>query len=583
MGIIETTEVKCRDCYKCVRSCPVKAIRIVHSQSSGGHHAKVVDEYCILDGQCVLVCPQKAKKVVSDIDKVKKMLSTGETVIASLAPSYVTAFTGVDPEQVITGLNALQFAQVTETAVGAEIVAWEYERLFKETNKPMIATTCPVIVNLVERHYPAAIPFLSPVVSPMVAHAKYLKKQFPHAKIVFIGPCVAKIKEAQRPEVSGVLDAVITFDDLKSWLKEKDIDLSSLPAGKVDGAISRTARLFPTGGGMLRTADLSTDILDEQTLSVSGLEECQDILLYFFEKKEHQLPKLVEPLACRGGCLGGPMNQTEEDLYYRREKVLQFVQNTADIEEKGRKSPQLSTAELVQKYRNLSPEIDEPGEKDIRAILAKTGKLTSEDELNCGACGYNSCREKAIAVFNGMADPEMCLSYMRQRAEKKANLFLTSTPNAAIVVNTAEIIVEANEMANKMFAKSCDDIVGHKVGGIMDPTNFRKILKDKKFFRVNQVKRGQDLYTRETFFYEEQEKLAMGLLQDITAEVKEREHYKHIKGETIEKTQGVIYKQMEVAQKIASLLGETTAETKTLLTKLVRVLQEEEEKNGSSS
>lgn len=570
-------------CYKCVRNCPVKAIRIVHSQTLGGHHAKVVDERCILDGQCLLVCPQKAKKVVSDIDKVEKMLSSGEDVVASLTPSYLTAFAGVSPEQVVAGLKLLSFTQVTETAVGAEIVAREYERLFKQRDKPMLATTCPVIVNLVEIHYPAVIPFLSPVVSPMVAHAKYLKKHFPKAKVVFIGPCIAKIKEAQRPEANNLLDGVITFDDLKDWLEEKDIDLSSLPPGKVDGVISRTARLFPIGGGMLKTADLSTDILNEQILSVSGMEECQNILLYFFEKKEDQLPKLVEPLACRGGCLGGPMIQTDEDLYYRREKVLRFVQSTEDIAKKERKVPQLPASELVQKYRNLSLEIKEPGEKEIQIILAKTGKLTPEDELNCGACGYNTCREKAIAVFNNMADPEMCLSYMRQRAERKVNLFLSSIPHAAIVVNSAEIIVEANEIANKIFAKSCDNIVGHKISDIMDPTNFRKILQDKKFVRINQVKRGQNLYTRETFFYEPQEDLAMGLFQDITADVKERDHYMRIKEETIEKTQGVIYKQMEVAQKIASLLGETTAETKTLLTKLVRVLQEEEKQNDSSS
>ena len=228
MNIIETAEAKCRDCYKCVRSCPVKAIRIEKNRFSHDHHAEVVADYCILDGRCVLTCQQKAKKVRSDYSAARELLQAGARVIASVAPSYPAALHGVSAGQLCAALKQLGFAAVTETAVGAEIVSRRYSELISESNVPLISSACPTIVNLVEKHYPGALPYLAPVVSPMVAHGRFLKKKYPGAKVVFIGPCIAKIAEAKRPDAAGAVDAVITFQDMVQWFNEAGLDLSAM-------------------------------------------------------------------------------------------------------------------------------------------------------------------------------------------------------------------------------------------------------------------------------------------------------------------------------------------------------------------
>lgn len=610
MSVITTIEAKCKDCYKCLRSCPVKAIRMERGPLPGELHARVSEERCIFDGKCVLVCPQKAKRVSGDLSRLSFLISEGEKVAASLAPSFASAFPEADPLTIPSALRLLGFAFVQETAIGAEMVGEEHARLFKEVDRPLISSSCPAVVNLIERHYPEVIPYLAPLVSPMIAHGRYLKRLMPGVRVAFIGPCVAKHEERRTPGQDDAVDFVLTFEELNRLFSQAGIDLKTLEPGEFDGPRPDWARLFPIGGGMLKTASLSTDMLDHEIICVSGLENCKEVLRQFVadeavegaggQARGGRLPRLVEMLACEGGCIGGPMSPNKEDLYTLRARVLAYVRScrtrsgsgenrspspddTPNTKDVPQAKPRLPRQLLLRSFRNLKPELRMPDEAVIRTILARTGKLSPDDELNCGACGYDSCRDKAVAVFQGMADPEMCIPYMRERAESMANLFVASTPNGIIVVDEEETIRDLNAAAAGMFRRDRHELVGKKLSTVIDPANFRKVLEDGSTLHAEVSYPELDLITYQTIFYEPSERLAMGIFANITEEKKRESHLQEIRRETLEKAQGVIDKQMEVAQKIAGLLGETTAETKVLLTKLMNVFREERGENGKPS
>jgi iron only hydrogenase large subunit-like protein/uncharacterized Fe-S cluster-containing protein len=729
--VIETIEAKCKDCYKCLRSCPVKAIRMERGDAPHELHARVAAERCVYDGTCVLVCPQRAKRVASDLHKVRSAIAGGAKVAASLAPSFPSAFAldGVNPLAVPAALRRLGFQIVQETAVGAELVGAEHARVLRETSVPLISSSCPAVVNLIERHYPEVITYLAPIVSPMIAHGRFLKRLVPGVKVAFIGPCIAKHEERAVPGLDDAVDFVLTFDELAGVFTQEGIDLSQIEPEDFDGPAPDLARLFPVSGGMLRASRLSTDMLDREVLSVSGMNNCREVLRWFVETLQSEklgscgacdatsqhsrgatpdphnagavlpdppntealppdprttdvvtpdfhnagagasharnadsvaptarsadaatpnshvaptsqlpetsdpdheaplagahgsaprLPRLVEMLACEGGCINGPMNPARDDIYARRARVLEYMERAGHARsqpptrcsigaigagedavpvasEQDRDGDRLMRPDehvtlgptvwlprnlLHRSYRNLRPVAPTPDEDAIKAVLAKTGKYAPDDELNCGACGYDSCRDKAIAVLHGMADPEMCIPYMRERAESMANVFVASAPYAIIVVDEDEVIRDLNAAAERMFGRSRHEMLGGKLGAFIDPSSFRQVLDAKTSLQVEVAYPELGLVTRQTIFYEPEERLAMAIIADITEERSHAARLQNLRAETLEKAQGVIDKQMEVAQKIAGLLGETTAETKVLLTRLMNVFREEGKGNG---
>ena len=600
MGIISTIDAKCKDCYKCLRTCPVKAIKMERGKLPHELHARVCEERCIFDGSCVLVCPQNAKKVASDLESLKALLEDGERIAVSIAPSFPSAFPDANPFIVPSALRLMGFSFVQETAIGAELVSREYSRRFQEEDLHLISSPCPVVVNLIERHYPEVIPHLAPIVSPMVAHGRYLKQIMPGTRTVFIGPCIAKLGEREAPGVDDAIDFVLTFEELADVFLQAGIDLCSLEPSKFDGVQPDKARLFPVEGGLLGSASLSTDVLDHDVLTVSGLESCKEVLEQFIagmkrDDRAH-LPRLVDMLACEGGCINGPRNPSKEDIYTRRAQVLEYVKQSFDDRSRNhsRRSteipveaeserPQLPPELMERSYRNLKPHVEEADESVIKAILARTGKHSQSDELDCGACGYDSCRDKATAVFQGMADPEMCIPYMRERAESVANLFVASTPNAIIVIDENETVRDLNAAAEAMLKRKKGEVVGKNLSAIMEPGYFRKALQEKTIVQGEACYPDMDLVTYQTVFYEPGERLAMGIIADITEERRRERRLLEIREQTLDKAQGVINKQMEVAQKIAGLLGETTAETKVLLTNLMNTFKKEDEDDGRSS
>ena len=574
MSVIYTVKAKCRDCYKCLRLCPVQAIKF----SSGGANMRacVLEDECILDGRCVAVCPQNAKKVRRDVELVQGWLEAGEKVAVSLAPSFVVGMPVEDPGLVVAGLKKSGFAIVQETALGAELVAREQSRLSRGKGillEPQINSSCPVVVNLVERHYPGLIPHLAPLVSPMVAHARSLKLKDPELKVVFIGPCIAKKEEAAQ---LGDVDAVLTFQELWDWWSQGEFVADERPA-EFDPPHADLGRLFPIDGGMLKTARIDGDLVEGQSIAISGMDNCLSFMETLSQGKAAGI-RIVEMLACPGGCINGPAAAVEPplsdivNLFQRRQRLLAAYRNRAPKES----SPlELAPRLLYRDYQDRQVDEPIPSEEEIRAVLAQVGKVTKEDELNCGACGYGSCREKAVAVCRGHAELEMCIPYMREKAESIANLVLNALPSGVIVVNPDLKIMEINNAARELFHCS-DKVVGGDVDVLLEPEYFRRVLQGRRMDQRRVAYHRHDLVVEQTIFFVPEHSMIVGIFTNVTQEEERLRQVQEIKAAATERAQEVINKQMKVAQEIASLLGETTAETKLSLIKLIELLREEQ-------
>ena len=578
MTTISTIEARCKDCYKCLRSCPVKAIRFVEGATKSELHAKVMSERCILDGRCVLECPQKAKRVRSDLQRVRNLIDEGRTLIASLAPSYVGAFFPDRQGRVVAALRELGFYRVEETAFGAELVTAAHLATLDGggASLPVITSACPVVVNLVEMYYPELIPHMAPVVSPMLAHAMYLKAQYPKAAVVFVGPCFAKKDEGTK---SGVVDAVLTFRELLEWAQSEGISMESLSESEPDGKLGRIATLFPADGGLLKTASMPTDILAEEVTVVSGVDNCQAFLQRLKDSPESANSlRMVEMLACQGGCIFGPGLVGCGDPALRRRALLSYYRARAENPRCASREDvtlALASLDLRRGYADRKPDTLVPDEVTIRAILAQTGKFSPEDELNCGACGYSSCREKATAVYHGFAEIQMCMPYMRDRAESMSNVIIASIPNAVIVVGKDLTIVEMNRAAEQMFGVSPMKLSGQALSTLIDPSNFEKVLETRKLLKVRVAYPQYGLVTEQSIFYVDKENVVVGVFEDVTHEERRKEEVARLKQSAVQRAQEVINKQMKVAQEVAGLLGETTADTKVLLTRLIELMQKD--------
>jgi PAS domain S-box-containing protein len=450
MSVVTTIEGRCRKCYSCVRHCPAKAIKVENEQ------AKVLPERCISCGYCVTVCSQRAKYVERDSSKVREWLALGEDpVVALVAPSFVAQWYDASPEQVVTALKAIGFDSVFEVAYGAELVTREYGALLAENpGHRFISTPCPAIVNLVEKHYPELIPYLAPVVSPMVAAGRAAREILsrtlgPAMKTVFIGPCVAKKEEAVDPEVSDAVDAVLTFREMRDFFQEKNVIPRTLGSERFANPPAMLGRVYPVSGGLLRTASVYADILKNEVVTVEGRERCLEFIRTLASGDTDYT--FVDMLFCEG-CISGPMLENDTSIHMRRKQVVEsaregleeppvetgrsLFEKTSSIKET---SPNIY---LRRRFIDRSVKLPVPSEEQIRETLRVLNKHTAEDELNCGACGYDTCRDKAVAVCQGLAESRMCLPWLITQLEhNNAELTYLKDYNRSIVESVAEVII----------------------------------------------------------------------------------------------------------------------------------------------
>ncbi len=570
-GIISTIKARCRDCYRCVRVCPVKAIRITDGQ------AQVDPERCIVCGTCVRECPQQAKQVRNDLERVRKMIKDGEKIIASIAPSYVAAFPDYGGGLFPALLKNLGFSMVTETAVGAEMVARETAKLISEEPHAHVSSACPVLVDLIAKYNPWAVGMVTPIISPMIAHARYLKSRYADSKVVFIGPCPAKKAEAEAPDVAGAVDAVLTYQELRTWIQDSNLKKDQLRSSEIDDMPASRARLFPLEGGLALTASMHPDLLRQDFAAISGITEVEEMLANL---KNGSSIKLFEALFCPGGCVNGACFGDSRDVFRRRNWVLQYEKrahkksNDADLREimNGRNIERTISERIIEQK--------EFSEEAIKAVMARTGKHTPEDELNCGACGYHSCRDNAIAVLSGMAEHAMCIPWMRKAAERKADQVINESPNGIVVVDSNMRVVSFNTSFAEAFSAT-PGLIGKPLSVLMDPSDFEKVLA-----------RATDRITSKLVSYPnyhvsgslnvyrlEDEDLVVGILSNVSKGTEGLSRLDQIREETLANAEKVIQKQMLMAQEIAGILGETTSETRVLLRKLTELMKESEDEN----
>ena len=548
----------CKNCYKCIRHCPVKAIRF------SGNQAHIIDNECILCGHCFVVCPQNAKEIVDGTEKARVLLQSGDPVVVSLAPSFIANYEGVGIESMRRALRKLGFFDVEETAIGATIVKTEYERMLREEERDIIITSCCHSVNLlIQKHFPSALEYLADVMSPMQAHCADIKRRMPNAKTVFIGPCVAKKDEAEYYE--GLVDAVLTFEELTNWLKSERIELEK----EVDDTPESRARFFPTTGGILKT--MAQNAPGYTYIALDGVDNCISALKDIESGKIHKC--FIEMSACVGSCIGGPVMEK----YHSTSPIKDYVTVADYAGERDFEVDQPAPMELKKHFSMIEKKLQAPSENDIMAVLRQMGKFKPSDELNCGSCGYNSCREKAIAIIQGKAEISMCLPFLKDKAESFSDTIVKNTPNGLIVLNENLEVQQINNAARKiMNIREASDVLGEPVVRILDPTVFVQVRNSGRTVRDQRTYLAEyKKYVEQTVVYDSDSRMLIGIMRDITDEEADREKKARINKQTVEVADTVVEKQMRIVQEIASLLGETAAETKIALTKLKESIGDE--------
>ena len=551
-------KTNCKSCFRCVRKCPVKAIRF------SGNQAHIIGNECILCGNCVVQCPQNAKEIADSTEKVRVLLQSGDPVVVSLAPSFIANYDGVGIEPMRRALKALGFYDVEETAIGATIVKNEYERMLKEDDRDIIITSCCHSINLlIQKYYPKALQYLADVMSPMQAHCSDIKARIPNAKTVFIGPCVAKKDEAEYYE--GIVDAVLTYEELDRMLSDEGITLEA----ELDETENSRARFFPTTGGVLKT--MAQDAEGYTYIALDGVENCMAALADVEAGNIHKC--FIEMSACVGSCVNGPVMRKN----HTTTPVLDYMKVANYAGERDFDVDQPQPEFLKKNFSSIAHKIPTPSESEIMSVLRQMGKYRPSDELNCGTCGYNTCRDKAIAIIQGKAELSMCLPYLKDKAESFSDIIVKNTPNGLIVLNENLEVQQINAAAKKLMNIKIDsDILGEPVVRILDPSIFMQVK------RTGQPVRDQRAYLAEykrfveqTVVYDPDLHMLIGIMRDITNDEASKEKKARISKQTVEVADSVVEKQMRIVQEIASLLGETAAETKIALTKLKESIDDE--------
>jgi iron only hydrogenase large subunit-like protein len=540
-----------------LRQCPVKAIDIQNG------HASVISDLCILCGNCVRTCPMEAKRVRSDIERAKLLFRMKRQVFVSLAPSYLTEFSEIEPGKLITALKTLGFEGVSETALGAEQVSAAVATKMNSEKKLAISSACPAVVELVKRYWPQYSDDVCNMLSPLLAHCKLLRAEYGRdIGIVFVGPCIAKKTEADQNE--WLLDVVLTFEELRQWLDEEAIDMGAMKTNDDDFA-PRRARdgiLYPIDGGMIAGVKADSTVTDGQFMAFSGIDAIQNALEEL-DTLKNKGPLFLELLACDGGCVNGPHVCQQGATVLKRHAVIDSFQQQPKME---------ALTEFVEvSYQwPIEPVKQSVYEDDqLREALKRVGKFGPEDELNCGGCGYDSCRQFAWALLDGRAEHTMCVGYMRQLAQKQADALLRAMPSGVVIVNENLEILESNRRFSEIMGPDvvqayevCPHLTGAKLKKIVPFYGlFEQVLQSGTANMEKDIKVGEAIF-HVTVFTIEKHRLIGGIVQDITEPSVRKE-------QIVDKAKKVIAHNLETVQQIAFLLGENAAESEVILNSIV--------------
>lgn len=552
---IYTEKTECQDCYKCVRECPVKAIRVVDGS------AQVMPEACILCGRCTEVCPVGAKKIRDDLNAAVLLLKQKDRVYVSLAPTFRTEFSGLDSAKLIAAIKSLGFAGVSETALGAQEVSASCAQLLREGENPLwISSACPSVIHLIEQYYPQLVPNITPVLSPLQAHARMLRKVYSNdIGVVFIGPCVAKKNEA----LEECVDVALTFTDLRRWFNISNIDLTALDLNQSFSlGAAEEGGLYPIDGGMIDGVKYYNPPKNTLFMTFSGVQEVMDAFDEL-DVKSFDCPVFIETLACMGGCVNGPGVSKRGSTVQKRFKIRSLTPEAPASREPQELDIQTDfhDREIIQKVYTKA---------EIATALLKIGKKRKEEELNCGGCGYDTCREFAAALIEEKAEPAMCVSYLRKLAQNKAAALIKAMPSGVVIVDENLKIIESNQRFIELVggdasivSEADPDLEGAYLERIISFHElFAKALKEGTEVQIQDIRQNGKII-RLTLFSIQKHHVLGGILQDITEPVIQRE-------QIIEKASEVMRKNLSTVQQIAFLLGENAADSEVLLSSIVK-------------
>jgi iron only hydrogenase large subunit-like protein len=558
---IYTKKHECQDCHKCIRECPVKAIRVQDGYS------QVMPGFCVMCGNCVQACPNSAVQVRNDLPAAQALMTSGRKMIASLDPAFVAQFPGIRPAQLIHAIKQLGFAVVSETALGAQQVSANVSALMRsEPKRVWISSACPSVVDFIAMYHPECLSHVIGVMSPLLAHCTMLRSHYGEGiAIVFFGPCLAKKKDADlHPEL---LDAALTFEDLERWLNLKSIRLAEIidgPEDRFEPEEARDGSLYAIEGGMAQALVAGTPDSELQFMSFSGLANVERALKDIPEWQPEQ-SIFMEMSACAGSCINGPRATSDTSIARRRYDVIQYAKSACEL-------PRKDSADIAWRYAASPIAPKKYGDLPLREALRWVGQYSVEDELNCGGCGYPSCRDFAHALLAGNAERMMCATYTRKLAQKKANALLQRMPSAVVIVGEDLEIIEYNPSFSKLFPAeeaALEEPDGTPARGVLPFSNlFRRVLESGEDILSHDIRFGKRILNTSIFTIEPNTVIG-GIFRDITEPTFQKE-------QIVERAQQVIEKNLKTVQQIAFLLGENAADSEVILSSIVSSFRPEE-------
>lgn len=575
-----TIKNNCQDCYKCVRRCPVKAIKIEDGS------AMIVPDLCIACGTCYRVCPAKAKQARNDLTRAKHLVQSGKDVYVSLAPSWITEFEGVSREQMIAAIRRLGFRGVSETALGAEEVSANIAGLLDKAaneapqvsaaNRLFISTACPAVVEYINKYVPERTANLTKLTSPLLAHCRLLKTALgKDIEVIFIGPCIAKKIEADRHP--DLLSLSLSFTDLRQWLKDENIELKDIHTSVFDKFVMSKAEegtAYPVEGGMIETLKPYEQSQKAYLMQITGIDNIKRELKNIREEALDR-PVFIECLACEGGCVNGPCTSSKKSGLEKRVEILKESDFSGLA---GKRSPSVDIRLDYAPEAIVQPKHDET---DIKRVLASIGKYSIEDEINCGGCGYNTCRNFAKALLDGKAEPEMCVSHMKQQAQRKANALLCCIPSPIVIANARLSIMEYNDKFVETFWNEDEhadiydqnNLHGADLRDFINFTNLFSASLDLEQDIHREHVRFNDKLFDVVVFNIDKKQIVGGIIEDVTNMEMKKE-------QIAEKAKEVIHKNLATVQQIACTLGEHMAETEVLLRSIAKDFAADDEQSS---
>ena len=564
-SILQFRTANCKNCYKCIRNCPVKAIRVENQQ------AQIIEDQCILCEKCTSVCPQHAKVEHDDIPDIQKEIAAGKKVIASVHPAYLVRYGWNSVHLLEEKLQKMGFWKVFDAAQGAAMMKQEYTRILEAQHqqKMMISSNCPVVVRLIEKKYPHLTEYLAPVCSAMQMHAQYLREQYPDAVLVYVSPCISVMSELK--EQQAQMDYVITFRELSNWMDD-------MPQQQEQGKLPEEvylSRMMAVSGGLIQAMQ---PVEGQKYLSVDGMDQCREILKEL-QAGEYQ-DYFIEMNACANGCIGGPYSQKRE------KKLLDALIAIRQISmPEGwpdyQKDYHMEMPDVT--IRRFIPEESYPEKaitrEQVTHVLQEMGKYTREDELNCGACGYDTCRAKAVAVIQGKAEVSMCIPYMREKQEDYANIIINAMPGLLVTVDYQLNIVQLNKAAKDLFDISRKKhLLGKQLNEIMDDyAMVNMIAFDREIEQDCIYLEEQRRYIERVITNDRKNKLILCIMKDVTKEKERQKKQRRAQADAVQMADKLAEEQLKIVHEIASLLGETAADTKVAIEELKQTIQQDVE------